>query len=88
MLAACVSAAESFRDPDWCKHSQLHCQLDILASTKQREQTKKMALHDYTLRANSDDLEKKISALATEGLSLKTLDLLPDVTISDQARRS
>lgn len=46
-----------------------------------------MALHKFTLRANTNELEMTISALASERLSLKVLDMAPDVAINGQATR-
>ena len=55
------------------------------ATTKQKEQSKKMALHNFTVRANSDDLEMQLSALATDCFSSRTMDLMPDVAIGGLA---
>ncbi|CAE7477642.1 unnamed protein product [Symbiodinium sp. CCMP2592] len=43
-----------------------------------------MALHKFTLQANTSDLENKISALATECLSSKVFDMPPDVAMNGQ----
>ena len=47
--------------------------------TKQQEQSKKMALHKFTLEANMNVLEMRLSKLASECFSCKCLDLLPDI---------
>ncbi|CAE7690019.1 unnamed protein product [Symbiodinium sp. CCMP2456] len=50
-----------------------------------RHVSKKWALHNFTLRANTSELETTISALATQCLSLKVFDMAPDVAINEQA---
>ena len=44
-----------------------------------------MALHKFTLQANTSDLENKLLALATECLSSKVFDVPPDVAMNGQA---
>ncbi|CAE7232876.1 unnamed protein product [Symbiodinium necroappetens] len=57
--------------------------LNMEALQKESESSQ-MALHKFTLRANTDELEMTISALASECLSLKVLDMAPDVAINGQ----
>ena len=46
-----------------------------------------MALHNFTVQANSNDLETQLSALATDCLSSKVLDMQPDAAIDGLAAR-